>query len=111
MAINFFGTANGRPLFIDFDEYTDGDAEFKKELIVSMISNLRELQQVLPEVLQNKDVLLFNKVCHKIKVTLEMLKDEELLETIEHLKTKIDDDLKARALDKICGDIIKSLNR
>jgi hypothetical protein len=111
MAINFFGTTNGRPLFINFDEYTDGDVEFEKELVVSMISNLRELQQVLPEAVQNKDVSLFNKVCHKIKVTLEMLKDEELLGTIEQLKTKIDDGLKARALDNICADIIKSLNR
>jgi hypothetical protein len=111
MAINFFGTANGRPLFIDFDEYTDGDAEFKKELVVSMVSNLQELQQVLPEALQNNDVALFNKLCHKIKVTLEMLKDEELLETIEQLKTNIKDSLKVRALDRICADIIKSLNR
>lgn len=109
MASNFFGSTSGRPLFIDFDTYTDGDNEFKMELIELMIDNLHELQALLRT--QNVDAHLFHKVCHKIKPTLDMLADKELLDTVEQLKVMITDPARLTFLDKLCVDIIESLKK
>jgi hypothetical protein len=100
-----------RPLFIDFNVYTDGDEEFKKELIDSMIDNLEELQQALHLASQNNDAPLFSKVCHKIKATLHMLEDKELLDSVEKLKVSITDSVQVALLGKACIEIIESLRK
>jgi hypothetical protein len=99
-----------RPLFIDFDAYTDGDPEFKKEITDLMIDNLQEMQQVLGEATKQKDVVLFQRVCHKIKATLDMLEDRELLDIVQQLKADITNIDQAQDLDRICGEIIISLH-
>lgn len=99
-----------RPLFIDFDAYTDGDPEFKKEITDLMIDNLQEMQQVLGEAAQKNDVVLFQRVCHKIKATLDMLEDRELLDIVHHLKEDIKNEEQARDLNRICAEIIISLH-
>lgn len=99
-----------RPLFIDFDAYTDGDPEFKKEITDLMIDNLQEMQQVLGEATRQKDVVLFQRVCHKIKATLDMLEDRELLDIVQQLKTDITNMEQAQDLDRICAEIIISLH-
>ena len=99
-----------RPLFIDFDAYTDGDPEFKKEITDLMIDNLQEMQQVLGEATKQKDVVLFQRVCHKIKATLDMLEDRELLDIVQQLKEDITNIDQAQDLDRICGEIIISLH-
>jgi hypothetical protein len=105
---SILGKSSARPLFIDFDAYTDGDQDFKKELIVLMIDNLRELQQILrPE---SHDIQIFHKVCHKVKATLVMLDDAEVLEIIEQLKIMTNHS-QLDQLNQICGDIIESLGR
>ena len=107
MASRISGSSTTRPLFIDFDFYTDGDPEFKKELITLMIDDLHELQHTLhpgpivPEV--------FNKVCHKIKSPLEMLNDKEMLDLIAELKIITTDPSRVTLLDKLCTDIVQSL--
>ena len=99
-----------RPLFIDFDAYTDGDPEFKKEITDLMIDNLQEMQQVLGEATKQKDVVLFQRVCHKIKATLDMLEDRELLDIVQQLKEDITNIDQAQDLDRICAEIIISLH-
>jgi hypothetical protein len=84
MNSKILGSSSMRPLFIDFDAYTDGDDDFKKELIVLIIDNLRELQQILSP--NSHDIQVFHKVCHKVKATLVMLDDSEMMVTIEQLK-------------------------
>ena len=74
--------ASARPLFIDFDLYTDGDVEFKIEFTQLMIDNLRELQEVIQSSLRQNNGKLFSATYHKVAATVEMLRDEEL---IEHL--------------------------
>jgi hypothetical protein len=106
-----FGAPTARPLFIDFDAYTDGDESFKKELTLLIIDNLLELQQILQVVAENNDAPRFHKVCHKIKATLEMLEDKEMLDTVEQLKVMITDATRIALLDKLCSDIIESLRR
>ncbi|SKC54417.1 hypothetical protein [Ohtaekwangia koreensis] len=99
-----------RPLFIDFDAYTDGDPEFKKEITDLMIDNLQEMQQVLQIASKQNDLALFQKVCHKIKATLDMLEDKELLEVVAQLKISMADAELVKLLDRLCIDIIASLN-
>lgn len=99
-----------RPLFIDFDAYTDGDPEFKKEITDLMIDNLQEMQQVLGDSIRQNDVVLFQRVCHKIKATLDMLEDRELLDIVQLLKADITNAEQASNLDRICSEIIISLH-
>jgi succinate dehydrogenase flavin-adding protein (antitoxin of CptAB toxin-antitoxin module) len=96
-----------RPLFIDFDSYTDGDNDFKKELTELMIDNLRELCQVLKQ----SDTDLFHKVCHKVKATVVMLDDTELMQLMDDLKVSYNDSDRKELLDKICLAVIDSLNK
>lgn len=105
------GKTTPRTLFIDFDTYTDGDLEFKKELIESMIDNLVELQETVLRASQNNDASIFQKVCHKVKPTLQMLDDKELLETVAQLKIMITDNTNAALLGAVCADIIDSLRK
>lgn len=105
------GSSVSRNLFIDFDLYTDGDEEFKKELIDSMIDNLVEMQQVLQEASRRNDTKLFQEVCHKIKPTLEMLADVELLDTVGKLKAVVTDPVSGAQLNRICKGIVQSLKQ
>jgi hypothetical protein len=105
------GSSVSRNLFIDFDLYTDGDEEFKQELIDSMIDNLVEMQQVLQEASQRNDAGLFQGVCHKIKPTLEMLADVELLDTVGKLKVIVTDPANITLLNGICKGIVQSLKK
>jgi hypothetical protein len=105
------GNSPARTLFIDFDAYTDGDAEFKGELVVLIIDNLIELQEVIQRASKANDNKLFQSVCHKIKATVEMLADVELSQTIEDLKVTVTDTTKVLLLDNICKEIIESLRR
>ncbi len=110
MPANFFG-APYRQLFIDFDAYTDGDSEFKKELIELMIDNLNELKSTLYNAAEKNDAPLFHRVCHKVKATLHMLEDRELLDTIDGLKVMINDPVRIEMLNKICVEMIESLRK
>ncbi|HEY9047960.1 MAG TPA: hypothetical protein VIN08_18765 [Ohtaekwangia sp.] len=98
-----------RPLFINFDSFTDGDPDFKKEITELMIDNLQEMQQVLIMAFKQNDAIIFHRVCHKIKATLEMLEDKELLEIVEQLKANLTNADQVNLLDRICVDIIASL--
>lgn len=98
-----------RPLFIDFDTYTDGDLDFKKEITDLMINDLQEMQQVSALACKQNDLVLFQRVCHKIKATLDMLEDKELLDVVAQLKTSIADAELVKLLDRLCIDIIASL--
>jgi hypothetical protein len=108
MNTSFFSSAKGRPLLVDFNQYTDGDDEFKKELIVLMIDNIRELQTSAKIAGQHNDVLIFSKTCHKIKPTLSMLADPELTSIIEAIEQGLSQD-KVNLLQVMCSEIIKSL--
>jgi hypothetical protein len=97
-----------RPLLVDFEAYTDNDPEFKKELVVSMIDNLQELQQCYETAVASRDTGLFSKCCHKVKVTLVMLQDPELDEVIGLLQKDVLALCKP-SFDRIIKEIIGSL--
>jgi hypothetical protein len=103
-----------RPLFINFDLYTDGDADFKKELIYLMIDNLKEVQSSLVEATKKNKLEIFEKACHKIKPTLSMLDDNELLEVIQLIKSKFANEQNEELIANFtmaCMQIIVSLEK
>lgn len=102
-------TNNDRPLFINFDQYTDGDNDFKKELVTLMIDNIRELKEALETA--GQDVQFFQKVTHKIKPTIEMLDDKEFEDLILQVKTAVDRQPAIASLQVICSQIISSLQK
>ena len=97
-----------RPLAVNFEEYTDNDPEFKKELIILMIDNLQELQQCYETSVSSRNTALFSKCCHKIKITLIMLQDNELDALIEVLQQDVLAICKP-SFDRIIKEIIGSL--
>ncbi len=105
-----------RRLYIDFDLYTEGDQEYKKELGLCLISNLRELQESLHAARQQNSPTLFLEACHKMKVTLSMLDDKEFDRIIAALQKHIvnaDPGHRFTSLSKefteICDSIITGL--
>lgn len=115
MNISFLQSTSSRPLFIDFEQYTDGDAEFKRELITLMIDNLKEIQDALKEAAQRNMLEIFEKTCHKIKPTLSMLEDKDFIDTIQCIKTEFSNSTKKEqqisAFNTTCHQIIKSLEK
>ena len=104
---------SNRRLSIDFDLYTDGDADFKSELIISMIDNLEELTQSLENAVELGAPDFFNKVCHKIKPTIAMLEDNELTQLIDIAKVQLsrnEDTMEVtKNLKSICQLVINNL--
>jgi hypothetical protein len=98
-----------RPLYVDFDTYTDNDADFKKELIDHMVENIRELVSAHQISAQQKDTTLFLKVRHKVKTTLVMLADKELDILVENGRGLVISEPDNAALEKLCTEIINSL--
>lgn len=104
-----------RPLSIDFNLYTDGDASFKIELISHLIDNVKELQRALMNLSQNP-LTDFLSVLHKVKATVAMLSDRELTETLEEIKSFIISnqplefmDRKLKSFNRLCDQVIASL--
>lgn len=75
-----------RPVALALDLYTEGDEEYKKELAALMINNVREMRDGLLDAVYCNDPVRFDKVCHKVKVTLSILNDAELNSIIEALR-------------------------
>jgi hypothetical protein len=75
-----------RKLHIDFEEHTYGDADFKVELLTEMVKNVKELAQSLPDSLSKNDYQIFARACHKAKVTLFILNDEEYTSIVATLQ-------------------------
>lgn len=115
MNISILQSTANRPLFIDFDQYTDGDVDFKKELIVLMIDNLKEIQAALKEATQKNALDIFEKTCHKIKPTLSMLEDQDFNDTIHVIKVEFSNTSKkeeqVKTFNSTCYQIIKSLEK
>jgi CheY-like chemotaxis protein len=110
--------ADMRPLFIDFDLYTDGDDAFKLEFTQLMIDNLYELQEGIQDSLRLNDGKPFSLKYHKVAATIEMLSDAELTEHLNMLSNHFKDiqplspdSLQAKAQSLLCllPMIIRSL--
>jgi hypothetical protein len=116
IGMNNRNTAIHRPLSIDFNSYTDGDPDFKRELISHLISNIKELQQALPDLDPNTSIN-FIQVLHKVKTTVMMLEDKEFTETLEEIRSSVISrqpfefiKRKLNVLSVLCDQLIESLS-
>jgi PAS domain S-box-containing protein len=74
---------------VSLEHYSEGDVEFKRDLAMLLIKNIKELHQSLLTALQTQDTGIFKRACHTGKTTLSMLEDAELDAVIERLKISI----------------------
>jgi PAS domain S-box-containing protein len=72
------------------DMYTEGNLDFKKELISHLLKNIEELQISLETSIQSNDSATFRIAAHKCKTTLTMLGDHELLKVVDEVKEALD---------------------
>jgi hypothetical protein len=101
-----------RTLFIDFDLHTEGDTDFKEELVEHMISNLFELQRELKSACASNNPDVFKASVHKVHTTISMLHDPALTRVIDEIKThfgKKSIDQNVREFNFLCAVIIRSL--
>ncbi|MEO5979887.1 MAG: hypothetical protein ABIS36_13385 [Chryseolinea sp.] len=75
-----------RIITIDFDQFSENDPAFKRQMIDLMIENLEELESAYYQSSNSNDPSFLSKAYHKVKTTLVMLNDEELDAVIEDLK-------------------------
>jgi PAS domain S-box-containing protein len=72
------------------DMYTEGNMDFKKELIGHLLKNIEELRSSLIVSLGDKDATAFHTAAHKSKTTLTMLGDHELLKVVDEVKMALE---------------------
>lgn len=77
---------NLRSVNIRFDAYGEDDPEFKADLILLMIDNIRELQVAAQACAQSKNGKAFSTAVHKTKSTIDLLDDPELFLNIDSIK-------------------------
>lgn len=115
MNIATLQAVTNRPLYINFDHYTDGDIDFKKELIYLMIDNLKEVQNSLREATQKNKLEIFEKTCHKVKPTISMLEDKDLVESIQMIRSQFsntdEQENRINSFSLVCNQIIRSLEK
>jgi CheY-like chemotaxis protein len=111
-------SAENHSLSIDFELYTDGDEQFKSELVLMLIDNIRELRQALKNAIP-QGAQLFFETFHKVTTTVSMLNDIEFTDALNHLR----DHLKSKhAIDHFfqgkmafvesrCETIVKALQK
>lgn len=107
-----------RPLHVKFDVYADCDPEFKVELAILMITNIRDLQQAAFRSYYTGDVKSYPNVAHKVKSTLLLLDDPEFSLVVNDLKEAF---LKTEShpvmqekinrFNHLCESIIKTLDK
>ncbi|GHN02184.1 hypothetical protein WSM22_36730 [Cytophagales bacterium WSM2-2] len=105
-----------RPLFVNFDLHTDGNADFKDELLPLLISNLEELQEAIVKAGVLSDAKVLRKALHKAKTVTTMLNDPDLNRSAQEINTHCSAGTPVasfqRELDylyNICGQVRESL--
>lgn len=103
------------PLAIDFDLHTEGDPAFKSELIRLLSENISELQQSLSRTLHEHHTGAFQKTCHKVSTTLQILNNKDLNDVVQDLKDEMKPANNTPAKEKVtlfnslCDYITKAL--
>lgn len=105
-------TTARRPLFIDFDIHTDGDQDFKIELVTLMIDNIHELQSSFASIDRNGHES-FIKAVHKMKSTIEIINDKDFSDVIARFRSEEEVRKKNNAIvfDSLCNEIVLSLQQ
>jgi hypothetical protein len=108
----YMKTSARRPLFIDFDLHTDGDQDFKNELVTLMIDNVRELQRAYQALAKNGHES-FLKAAHKMKSTIEIINDKDLSDIVAKFSDaeEVKKSGNAAVFNSLCDDIVNSLEQ
>ena len=85
-----------KELYIDFDLYTEGDPDFKKELALLLVSNLSELRLELYRAIAENSQDVFLCATHKAKVALSMLDDPDLTSVVRTIEKELGNPLKTQ---------------
>jgi PAS domain S-box-containing protein len=72
------------------DLYTEGNLDFKKELIGHLMKNIEELKSALKTSVVSRDSIAFQTAAHKCRTTLTMLGDHELLTVVDEVKVALE---------------------
>jgi CheY-like chemotaxis protein len=106
---------NSLPLAKNFDLHTDGDSTFKRELLISLIENIRELKQSLQISLKTNNSEVFLKTCNKVSTSIDILNSRDLMETIKsltaHFMNQAVVSLKEKIIlfDNLCDYLVRTL--
>lgn len=106
-----------KKLNIHFDTYTDGDQNYKLELINLILANIRELQQAVHNAYHLKQFHSYQNTAHKVKSSILLLNDPELTRLFEEVKAifkSIDSDPgidKVNYFIKSLAEILRSLEK
>jgi PAS domain S-box-containing protein len=71
------------------DLYTEGNIEFKRELIRQFIDNLEELKSVFEKAITEKSADIFRAAVHKSKTTVSVINHKPLSEAIHDAREKM----------------------
>lgn len=80
------------------DLYTEGNAEFKRELIEQFIQNLTELKVVFENALAAKDVEMFRSLVHKSKTTVGVINYKPLSDILSTVKDEMKSTFESNAI-------------
>ena len=72
------------------DMYTEGNLDFKKELIGHLMKNIEDLKLALDTSIHAKNSNAFHSAAHRCRTTLTMLGDHELLKVVDEVKNALD---------------------
>jgi signal transduction histidine kinase/CheY-like chemotaxis protein/ligand-binding sensor domain-containing protein len=71
---------------LSMEQITEGNSDYKKELVTLLIGNVTELKTAFISCLQTKQPDLFNKAIHKVTTTLNILNIDELTKIVNEIK-------------------------
>jgi type II secretory pathway component PulF len=77
---------------IDLEPYTEGDAEFKRELATKLKENIVELKQALKTSIQDRCASAYRKACHKTSTSLFVVGGQTLIGMTEKISIAMADD-------------------
>jgi PAS domain S-box-containing protein len=67
------------------DTYTEGNADFKIELIGHFIKNLDELKAETQRSIEQDDSSVFKSIVHKMRTTISIIGNEALIDTVDSM--------------------------
>ena len=102
---------------IDLDTYTEGDAEFRKELAGLLISNIIELRESLQNAVRTRKTDRYLSACHKLKTSIGIINADDFAEIVDAIKESLVASEHSAALpdqqleifERISDEIIKAL--
>jgi signal transduction histidine kinase/CheY-like chemotaxis protein/ligand-binding sensor domain-containing protein len=100
---------------LNLNQITEGNPDYKRELVGLLIGNLQELKTAFAICCQTKQSDPFNQTCHKMTTTLNILSIDDLTKTIKEIKVLLNSnenngDIPKETIDSFTSLLEKTLN-